>query len=79
MNSRQQVNMNDSFEENERLAQQLTKNDRNKHIIDNTFKDDRIPSSLVGKRNDSQYQRDNFLDFEIDEKPTREQSQTKRN
>ena len=66
-----QPKLNDSFEENERLA--------NQQII--AFSDDRVPSSLQGKKTDSEYKKQAFVDFEIDERPTRERpgKENKRN
>lgn len=73
---RAKVSLDDSFETNEQLAQQLTKQDKNQQLITNVFTDDRIPSSYQPKRGDSTYKKTDF-DFEIDERPTRERS-TKR-
>ena len=69
---RQQVSLDDSFEENERRAELMaTQQDKSKRIIEASFPDNRIPSSYQGKRNDSQYKKTDF-DLEIDERPTRE-------
>jgi hypothetical protein len=43
---RQQVSLDDSFEENERRAEQMaTQQDKSKRIIEASFPDNRIPSS----------------------------------
>ncbi|CDW78943.1 c2 domain-containing protein 3 [Stylonychia lemnae] len=69
--NRQNIDLDDSFEENEKLAHKMTQQDRNKKIIENAFRDDRIPSSYQDQKNPSSYKKQDF-DFEIDERPTRE-------
>lgn len=70
---RQQVSLDDSFEENEKKAEQMSRQEMNKEIIKNVFTDDRIPSSYQPRKGDSTYKKADF-DFEIDERPTRERS-----
>ena len=61
--------MNDSFEYNEKKAQQLTQQEKNSKIHDKIFQDDRVAFSL--ERGGGEY-RPNYFG---DERPTRERSQ----
>ncbi len=59
------INLEDSFIQNEQMANQMSKKDQDRLIIARTFSDDRIPSSLQGRQPPT-YQKDNFFDDELD-------------
>lgn len=64
-------NLLDSFVVNEKKAEQLAQQEKNRKIHDQIFQDDRIPSSLQRKqRENDDYKSTRFND--LDERPSRE-------
>ena len=50
----------------------MSQKDKNRQLISQAFQDDRVPSSYQVQKTDSTYKRQDFLDYELDDKPTRD-------